>query len=156
MIIHEQLLQHIHGLKSKPGEHLSIRRETLMNIIVSSFNEINHEQHFDRTVYESFNICGVNPYLRDDDALPSFRNHFDNMSEIKAYELLLKNKVSFVYNDPYVDKITIKGKNLTLKSKNLIYTSLNKYDLVLLAPDHDDFDYNLIEKESKLIVDTRG
>jgi UDP-N-acetyl-D-glucosamine dehydrogenase len=29
-------------------------------------------------------------------------------------------------------------------------------DLVLLATDHDDFDYNLIEKEAKLIVDTRG
>jgi UDP-N-acetyl-D-glucosamine dehydrogenase len=29
-------------------------------------------------------------------------------------------------------------------------------DLVLLATDHDDFDYDLIEKESSLIIDTRG
>jgi UDP-N-acetyl-D-glucosamine dehydrogenase len=28
--------------------------------------------------------------------------------------------------------------------------------LAILATDHDDFDYKLIEKESKLIVDTRG
>jgi UDP-N-acetyl-D-glucosamine dehydrogenase len=30
------------------------------------------------------------------------------------------------------------------------------YDCVLLATDHDDFDYELIRKHSKLIVDTRG
>ena len=29
-------------------------------------------------------------------------------------------------------------------------------DLVLLATDHDDFDYDLIEKKSKMIIDTRG
>ena len=34
--------------------------------------------------------------------------------------------------------------------------NLNDADLLLLATDHDDFDYDLIEKESKLIVDTRG
>ena len=74
----------------------------------------------------------------------------------KIAELLLKNKVSFVYNDPYVDKITIKGKNLTLKSKNLIYTSLNKYDLVVIITDHDYYNYDKIMKYSKHIIDTRG
>ena len=29
-------------------------------------------------------------------------------------------------------------------------------DLVLLATDHDDFDYDLIKKYSKMIIDTRG
>ena len=29
-------------------------------------------------------------------------------------------------------------------------------DLVLLATDHDDFDYDLILEYSKIIVDTRG
>ena len=29
-------------------------------------------------------------------------------------------------------------------------------DLVLLATDHDSFDYDMILKESKIIVDTRG
>jgi UDP-N-acetyl-D-glucosamine dehydrogenase len=30
------------------------------------------------------------------------------------------------------------------------------YDCVLLATDHDRFDYDLIHKAAKLIVDTRG
>ena len=29
-------------------------------------------------------------------------------------------------------------------------------DLIVLITDHDDFDYNLISREAKLIVDTRG
>jgi UDP-N-acetyl-D-glucosamine dehydrogenase len=33
---------------------------------------------------------------------------------------------------------------------------LSLYDCVLLATDHDAFDYELIRKCAKLIVDTRG
>ena len=29
-------------------------------------------------------------------------------------------------------------------------------DLILLATDHDNFDYDLIMKHSKMIIDTRG
>jgi UDP-N-acetyl-D-glucosamine dehydrogenase len=43
-----------------------------------------------------------------------------------------------------------------MKSVSLTKAVLNTFDLVLLATDHDGFDYGLIEKESKLIVDTRG
>jgi len=40
----------------------------------------------------------------------------------------------------------------------LIYQKKNikSFDLVMLSTDHDSFDYDLIEKESILIVDTRG
>jgi len=34
--------------------------------------------------------------------------------------------------------------------------TLKSADLVLLATDHDDFDYSLILEKAKLIVDTRG
>jgi UDP-N-acetyl-D-glucosamine dehydrogenase len=34
--------------------------------------------------------------------------------------------------------------------------ALKKFDLVLLATDHDGFDYDLIRKHAKIIVDTRG
>jgi UDP-N-acetyl-D-glucosamine dehydrogenase len=33
---------------------------------------------------------------------------------------------------------------------------LQQYDLVLIATNHDAFDYNLVLKNAKLIVDTRG
>ena len=34
--------------------------------------------------------------------------------------------------------------------------TLRSADLVLLATDHDDFNYSFIQKKAKLIVDTRG
>ena len=47
-------------------------------------------------------------------------------------------------------------RKLKFKSKVLNTETLKSADLVLLATDHDDFDYKLIEKEASLIVDTRG
>ena len=43
-----------------------------------------------------------------------------------------------------------------LKNSNLDKTVLNEADLVLLVTDHTDIDYELINKEAQLIVDTRG
>ena len=43
-----------------------------------------------------------------------------------------------------------------MKSIELNKDTINSYDLVLLATDHDSFDYDLIGKESKIIIDTRG
>ena len=43
-----------------------------------------------------------------------------------------------------------------MKSVTINKESLNSFNLVILATDHDDFDYDLIEKEATLIVDTRG
>ena len=61
------------------------------------------------------------------------------------------------YSDPFISETHKTRKNdFKMKSVSLTKAMLNKYDLVLLATDHDDFDYNLIEKESKIIIDTRG
>ena len=43
-----------------------------------------------------------------------------------------------------------------LKSVFINKENLIKYDLILLATDHDNFDYKLIKENSKIIVDTRG
>jgi UDP-N-acetyl-D-glucosamine dehydrogenase len=43
-----------------------------------------------------------------------------------------------------------------LDSVELNPEALASYDLVLLATDHDKFDYDTIERHAKLIVDTRG
>ena len=79
---------HVQELNSKPGEKLVISREKLMNFIVSLYNDINNEQIYDRTIAESFNKCGVNPYLLDS-KLESFKRHLDSLNEVKAYELLI-------------------------------------------------------------------
>ena len=43
-----------------------------------------------------------------------------------------------------------------MKSQSLNKDSIASYDLVILLTDHDTFDYELIKKYSKHIVDTRG
>jgi len=43
-----------------------------------------------------------------------------------------------------------------LESVPLNAETLGQYDLVLLATDHDAFDYELIRRHARLIVDTRG
>ena len=43
-----------------------------------------------------------------------------------------------------------------MKPIPLTPASLKKYDLVLIATDHTAYDYDLIVKHSKLIVDTRN
>ena len=80
---------HIRGLNTKPGEKIVITRELLMKFIVSSFNEINNEQMHNRSIAESFNTCGVNPYSCNND-LKSFKKHLDSLNEVKAYELLIE------------------------------------------------------------------
>ena len=42
------------------------------------------------------------------------------------------------------------------KELELISKNIKLFDVVVLLTDHDDFDYKLIEKDAKLIVDTRG
>ena len=43
-----------------------------------------------------------------------------------------------------------------LQSVQVTAENLSSFDVVLLATDHDIFDYRLIETHSKLLVDTRG
>ena len=43
-----------------------------------------------------------------------------------------------------------------MKSRELDYKNLKKYNLVVLLTDHDYINYNLLKKYSKKIIDTRG
>ena len=43
-----------------------------------------------------------------------------------------------------------------MSSVDLSEETLAEYDLVIIVTDHDVFDYDLILKSSKCIVDTRG
>ena len=43
-----------------------------------------------------------------------------------------------------------------LQSIELTAQSIKSFDVVLLATDHDCFDYELIQKHSQLLIDTRG
>ena len=43
-----------------------------------------------------------------------------------------------------------------LKSVELTKEKISSFDLVILATDHDSFDYTMIEEGSNFIIDTRG
>ena len=65
------------------------------------------------------------------------------------------------YSDPHVAKIPLHRGHLVesesfIKSVELKEKSIKDYDCVVLATDHDAFDYGLISKFSKVLVDTRG
>ncbi len=75
----------------------------------------------------------------------------------KIIELLEQKGAKVDYNDPYIPlspkmrKFKIQKKSVNLTPKNL-----KKYDCVILITDHSVYDYEMILKNSKLIVDTRN
>ena len=76
---------------------------------------------------------------------------------ITIIELLssMGSKVSF--SDPYVSELhDIKHHKKSLKSESLSVKNLRRFDCVVLATDHDEFNYGDILKNSVLIIDTRG
>jgi UDP-N-acetyl-D-glucosamine dehydrogenase len=74
---------------------------------------------------------------------------------LEIYRLLREQKAVVEYNDPYVPQFYDEDKNL-VKSVFLDYTSLNKYDCVVLCTDHSCYDYAQIFANAQLIVDTRN
>ena len=90
----------------------------------------------------------------------SYKKNVDDIRESPAIELirlLIKNKAIINYSDPYFPKFP-KSRRLAFNSTSVKINknNLKNFDLVILITNHDSFNYDLIEKESNLIVDTRG
>lgn len=61
------------------------------------------------------------------------------------------------YSDPYFPSFPrMREHRFDLKSVQITPEELAGYDCVLLATDHDKFDYRMLAEHSDLIVDTRG
>ena len=90
----------------------------------------------------------------------SYKKNVDDVRESPSMEIigkLFKMGANISFNDPYFNRFPITRKlDLDIPYAELNPTVLNEADLVLLATDHDQFDYDLILKESKIIIDTRG
>jgi UDP-N-acetyl-D-glucosamine dehydrogenase len=90
----------------------------------------------------------------------AYKKNVDDMREspsVRLMELLRERGAQLAYSDPHVPVFPkMREHRFDLESVPLTRESLAGFDLVLLATNHSAFDYDLIGKHSKLIVDTRG
>jgi UDP-N-acetyl-D-glucosamine dehydrogenase len=87
----------------------------------------------------------------------TYKKNIDDMREspsLKIIDILIKNGHKVSYSDPFISDLKIKS--LHLKSINLSRKKLKTFDVVAIITNHDQFNYNLIKNNSKLIIDTRG
>ncbi|MGI9273441.1 MAG: nucleotide sugar dehydrogenase [Endozoicomonas sp.] len=90
----------------------------------------------------------------------TYKKNVDDMRESPSVELMerLADKGAHVeYSDPHVPEFPkMRQHSFDLVSQELTKETLESFDCVLLATDHEDFDYRQIATHSSLIVDTRG
>ena len=89
----------------------------------------------------------------------AYKKNVDDLRESPSLELirLIHDKGGKVdYHDFYIPKLHKTRKNdYDLQSVDL-KAGIKDYDLLILATDHDKYDYDFLQNESQLIVDTRG
>jgi UDP-N-acetyl-D-glucosamine dehydrogenase len=90
----------------------------------------------------------------------AYKKNIDDTRESPAVELmkLLHSRGAIIsYSDSHVPVFPQKRNYyFDLKSVEINSKVLAQMDCVLVATDHDDFDYDFIQENSELIVDTRG
>ena len=90
----------------------------------------------------------------------AYKKNIDDTRESPAIEImdLLKKKGATInYSDPHVPVFLLdRDCKLDLQSVILTAEGIANYDCVVLATDHDKFDYALLQMCATLLVDTRG
>ncbi len=90
----------------------------------------------------------------------AYKKNVDDMRESPSVMLMEKLRdlgATVAYSDPHIPAFPkMREHHFELSSVVLTTDSVGSYDCVLLATDHDKFDYELIKASAKLIVDTRG
>ncbi len=90
----------------------------------------------------------------------AYKKNVDDMRESPSVMLMEKLRdlgAEVAYSDPHIPVFPkMREHHFNLTSIELSAKKLSTYDCVLLATDHDKFDYERIKNNSKLIVDSRG
>ena len=91
----------------------------------------------------------------------AYKPNVDDLRESGSINLihkLLHAKIRRIqWSDPHIKK-TISIDKYSYRAKGIVISPvvLKSFDIVLLMTDHDKFDYEMIYKNSKLIIDCRG
>jgi UDP-N-acetyl-D-glucosamine dehydrogenase len=90
----------------------------------------------------------------------AYKKNVDDLREspiLTILDLLVEKGALVDYSDPHLPTIAPgHGHRHDLKSVPITAESLAKYDCVVIGTNHDRFDFNLIKRAARLIVDTRG
>lgn len=90
----------------------------------------------------------------------AYKKNIDDSREspsLEVIDMLIGLGAEVDYSDPYLPNFPKSRKHdFNLKSIDINNEKIQTYDLVLVATDHDKFDFDLIKKSAKIIVDSRG
>jgi UDP-N-acetyl-D-glucosamine dehydrogenase len=90
----------------------------------------------------------------------AYKKNVDDMRESPSVVMMEKLRnlgAEVAYSDPHIPVFPkMREHHFNLSSVKITPNSLSSYDCILLATDHDNFDYELIKNSSKIIVDSRG
>lgn len=90
----------------------------------------------------------------------AYKKNVDDMRESPAAKIMdiLRSKGALIdYSDPHVPVFPKqRAYRFDLRSVELTPANLASYDCLILTTDHQQFDYELIQRHGALIVDTRG
>jgi UDP-N-acetyl-D-glucosamine dehydrogenase len=90
----------------------------------------------------------------------AYKKNVDDMREspsVEVMELLKAKGADVAYSDPFFPSFPPMRKHrFALQSLPLTADTLSSFDALVLATDHDSFDYELIRTHSQLVIDSRG
>jgi len=90
----------------------------------------------------------------------AYKKNVDDMREspaVEIMELAQAKGAAIAYSDPHVPVFPkMREHCFNLSSEVLSEATIGSFDAVVLATDHDRFDYELILQHARLIIDTRG
>jgi len=90
----------------------------------------------------------------------TYKKNIDDCREAPGLEIIYKLMnlgVTVSYHDPFYPNLNyLKNHKINLNSQEINIKNIKDQDCLILVTDHDQFDYGMIEKYSKLIIDTRG
>ncbi|KAA1194748.1 nucleotide sugar dehydrogenase [Photorhabdus heterorhabditis] len=90
----------------------------------------------------------------------AYKKNVDDMRESPSVHIMEKFQAlgaNIEYSDPHVPAFPkMREHHFNLISQPITENNLQTFDCVILATDHDKFDYELIINNATLVVDTRG